>query len=131
MLKVLLIDDDESVNFLHEYMLKKSGEFDPILSLNKASKALELLAQTDIDDQPDLIFLDINMPGMDGWEFLAEFESLESANKEKTNVVMITSSVNPDDKQKSLRYSDVKSFITKPLNQRILKQITIELGLKS
>jgi CheY-like chemotaxis protein len=59
--------------------------------------------------------LDINMPGMSGWEFLEAYSKLPEDKKKEINIVMLTSSLNPDDKIKSLRNPDVKEFINKPI----------------
>lgn len=131
MLSALLIDDDESINFLHEYMLQKMESFGEIKSQRMATDALDYLKKLPKESQPDVIFLDINMPAMNGWEFLDEFKKLEQINRDKTTVIMITSSINPADEEKAKSYADIKYFLTKPLNQRMLKQLLIQMKIVS
>ena len=115
---ILLIDDSDSDNFLHTRILKKTGITDKIIVKNNGVTALEYLKeQIAIDStDPELIFLDINMPGMNGWEFLEAYEKLEKRNNGLLVVVMLTTSLNPDDRTKAVRLGYVGDFINKPLN---------------
>lgn len=128
---VLLIDDDESINFLHQYILQKTGMFSEIKSVVHGSLALEILEELLPDNYPDLIFLDINMPGLNGWEFMEEYNKLPDIGRQKTSIVMISSSINPKDKEMAENYSNINSYITKPLNQRILNDVLRDLNFLS
>jgi CheY-like chemotaxis protein len=75
------------------------------------------------DLHPNLIFLDINMPGMNGWEFLSEYNKLDEKLKCQAVVVMLTTSENPDDKTKAKAMNVASDFKTKPLTQEMLKEI--------
>lgn len=117
--QILLIDDDEPVNFLHEMIIKSSKLTDAKIEIKMlAQQGLEFLKSENVDEsEPLLIFLDINMPRMNGWEFLDEFESLPSELVKNTTVVMLTTSLNPDDKSRGEKHPTVKKFMTKPLTK--------------
>ena len=77
--------------------------------------------------RPDIIFLDINMPRMNGWEFMAEYEHLPKEVKGNLIVIMLTTSQNPDDIEKAYAIEGVKKFLTKPLKSEDLDSIISEL----
>jgi CheY-like chemotaxis protein len=123
---VLLIDDDEPTNFIHRKTLEMSGLVDNVYVAQGGSEALDFLDKCKQDQQfsiPDLIFLDINMPAMDGWEFLAHYEMLKTLRKENIVIVMLTTSLNPDDEIKAKAIKGVYGYKNKPLNKFILEEI--------
>ncbi|CAM4021458.1 response regulator [Gillisia limnaea] len=113
MLKVLIIDDDSIVLFIQEKMLKKYGITDAPISFQDARKAIDFLK---IQKSGDifLILLDINMPGMNGWDVLDVIREMEIS--EKVFVFMVTSSIDNYDKEKAKNYKNVISFIEKPIS---------------
>lgn len=119
--EVMLIDDNEPTNFIHKRIVAKVKPKAKIIVHNKAREALNTLKEGDI--KPELIFLDINMPGMDGWQFLKEYESLEEKKKNSIIIVMLTTSLNPDDVAKSMQYSSINGFENKPLTPQKLEKI--------
>ncbi|MGB4973973.1 MAG: response regulator, partial [Cyclobacteriaceae bacterium] len=74
---------------------------------------------------PDVIFLDIDMPLMDGFQFLDEFEKLTSNTKKSCKIVMLTSSINPQDFDRSKKYSNVKLYLNKPLSHDSIQKINV------
>jgi len=111
---VLLVDDDEPTNFLNKLTLKKYGCAEKIISVFDGQQALDYLDTCTDGDFPDLILLDINMPLMNGWEFLDEYQQLQFNHKAPV-VIMLTTSVNPDDEEKSKKYNTIAGFLHKPL----------------
>lgn len=125
---ILLIDDDSATNYIHKRVIDKAEITEKIVALESGYDALEYLQKTDFDKfpRPDIIFLDINMPGMDGWEFLNGYEKLKENQRSKIILVMLTTSLNPDDKNKSDSISTINGFRNKPLNVEILNGVIDE-----
>ena len=120
--RIILIDDDKFTNFYNEIILKNADAANEILSFQDARLALKYLKEE--DGKADIIFLDINMPVMNGWEFLEEYEKLTQA---KNTVIMLTSSVNQDDESKAKQNRLVNRFINKPLTEQALEDILKEV----
>lgn len=122
---ILLIDDDEPTNFLNEMVINHSGLAEKVVPTQGGREALEYLKSTENGKhpQPDLILLDINMPAMNGWEFLEEYKKLSPEQQGKIVVIMLTTSLNPDDMDKANRIEEVKDFLNKPLTVEALESM--------
>lgn len=118
---ILLIDDDNSCNFIHERLLLNMDCTEHIEIAKDGTEGLQLLKS--VEPKPEIIFLDINMPGMDGWEFLDEYEKLPPEEKSKIIIVMLTSSLNPDDQLKAKSYPSVSDYTNKYLDQAAVNHI--------
>ncbi len=129
MISVLLIDDDPIINLVHRKFLEKSTQFDTITVTNSAVKALDLLREWDAAGEPlpNLLLLDIMMPILDGFGFLQRFEELPDSMRGKVRIVMLTSSLDPRDKDKSVESPYVVGFIDKPLDKWKMEQL-VELA---
>ena len=122
---ILLIDDDEATNFFNQIVLEEAGVAKQIKIVESGQEALEFLQTKENGNypRPELIFLDINMPGMDGWDFLKAYADLSDEYKGNIIVVMLTTSLNPEDKEKANSMPDVTSFQNKPLTQAKIDEI--------
>lgn len=122
---IMLIDDDKDDNFYHERVIRKNDASNTIVVKESGIEALDYLESTrdPTIPLPDLIILDINMPGMNGWEFLEEFKKLDEELQSKLVVIMLTTSVNPADEAIAKTYNILADFKTKPLTKEMLEDI--------
>ena len=126
--RVMLIDDDEIDNYSHRRSLQQCDWVKEIMVYEYAEEALERL-KTDAGCA-DLIFLDINMPRMNGFEFLEQYQQLPPENRTGIMVMMLTTSDSPVDRDRASKFGCVSDFMTKPLSgdtltklvDRVLKQ---------
>ena len=118
---VLLIDDDEATNFYNQSIIEELDIDVEIEVAYSGQEGLDFLTKKTDDygslkfPKPGIIFLDVNMPGMNGWEFLDKYQMLPEEQKAMLIVTMLTTSTNPDDKAKAKKYDYVGGFLSKPL----------------
>jgi CheY-like chemotaxis protein len=123
---IFLIDDDELVNYLNQEIIKDSYPNKNVRCFVSATNALEIIKEIIHSSNtalPQLILLDINMPVMDGWEFLEEFKRLPKDALKECKVIMHTSSIDPRDIEKAKTYSVVIDYLTKPLTIQSMAKI--------
>jgi CheY-like chemotaxis protein len=124
---VLLVDDNDLDNFIHENVINDLHIARSITTKNSGLEALDYLKKLDEEKAtfPDLIFLDIRMPKMDGFEFLEQYRQLPSRCKDHCAIFMLSSSMDPRDIKKAEQYQYVKRYLYKPLTDEILSQIAV------
>ncbi|WP_448528090.1 response regulator [Raineya sp.] len=129
---IMLIDDNEIDNLINQKIIEAANICDYIFTHTGGKSAIEFLRNiekiapiTGNQGLPELIFLDIDMPLMDGFQFLDEFETLSPTTKEYCKIVMLTSSINPQDMSKSKKYQYVKKYLNKPLSPESLKSLNV------
>ncbi len=113
--KIFVIDDDEVHNFVTQRLIKQFDKECEVVTHTNSVKAFEVLAKASTEELPDIALLDINMPGMDGFEFLKKME--EEALADKIQVIMYSSSTYNNDKKKAMSYSNVIGYMEKPFSQ--------------
>lgn len=119
---VMLVDDNETDNFINKRIIELAGFAEDIIVKNSGKSALEFLnSEKDNPDKlPDIIFLDINMPVVDGFVFLYEFEGFPESVKNKSRIIILSSSDNKKDIDRIVDNDYVVRFITKPLTEEAL-----------
>ncbi len=124
--RILLIDDSSADNFIHQRYIEKANVTESIVIKQNGEEALEYLKTVLTDNQfpqPELIFLDINMPVMDGWEFLEKYQELMAEQKARIILTMLTTSTASRDRERARQYPHLTEFIEKPLTDKILLAI--------
>ena len=112
-MKIWLVDDDNITNMLNRYFLEEHYPSLEIRSFIYASEALDVLLSG--TDNPDFILLDINMPGMNGWEFLDSLQQENLTIENLPGIYLLSSSVDPEDEAKARKSVLARGFISKPL----------------
>ena len=122
----MLVDDDEINNFITVKLIKKAYP-DAVLSAflngHLAIDKLKNIITNNPENIPDFILLDINMPVMNGWEFLEEYKVLNIDADKKITIYILSSSVFSNDIDKAKSYESVANFISKPLNLESIKEV--------
>jgi len=121
---LLLVDDSEVTNYLHTFLFVDMNIAEEIHSVLNGQEALDYIRTCSKEEQPDLILLDINMPLMDGFEFLDHFENLD-VNKSIV-ILMVSTSVMPRDIERSKQFKQVSGFIGKPLTKEKILNLQAE-----
>ncbi len=113
---ILLIDDDKFTNLIHTKVVERAGLGVSVRAINNVSDAIAYLAEDKpTTERPGIIFLDINMPGQTGWDFMNLYNQLDDQYKANAVVVMLTTSLNPDDYQRAQQNGHIVDFLQKPL----------------
>ena len=126
---VLLIDDDEGTNYYHKIIIDGLGATKHVQICTDGQDALDYLTNkgkyvsNTTYPCPELIFLDINMPKMNGFEFLDEYKKISPKLRKDQIIIMVTTSLLDDDRDNALSYESVHDFVHKPLTEVFLKNL--------
>ncbi len=121
--KTVLIDDSDIDLFIQRRFLEVYNFTDNLVAFRSAEEALDWLKNQESDEIPDVIFLDLNMPEIDGFLFLDAFKALPDEVREKTKIVVLTSSNSSKDRDQAFTHVNVIQFITKPLKQNDIEEL--------
>lgn len=122
--KILLVDDDEATNFLHRIIIEEVGCCEVVDVREDGVELLDYLRDNSpLSSWPDLLFLDINMPRMDGWQFLEHYSTLDPSLRDDMVIVILSTSVNPDDIKRAKAHEMVHEFMSKPLTPEKLNSL--------
>jgi len=124
-LQIMIIDDDPVHHSITKVILKKNGLTQPVQSYFEADKAIDHLITSSKDYLllPDIILLDINMPIMDGWQFMENFERFKGELNSLPAIYIFTSSITDTDRNKAKSYESVVGYIEKPVDTVVLKAL--------
>lgn len=123
-----LVDDDKVFQFITGKILRSLNVIDSLLQFENGLSLLEYL-QNNFDKPeslPDVIFLDIQMPFMDGWQFLQEYSNLRISYAKQIKFYILSSSISLYDKKKAKSYNQIKDFLVKPVGRDIYTKILEE-----
>ena len=126
--KVMVIDDSQIDRYVASYNLKKFFFAKEVIAMASAKEALQYLSELAFTpmELPQYIFLDIRMPEIDGFEFLEKYSELPEVIQRQCIIMMLSSSLNPDDHKRAEQNKFVKRFLNKPLNQEKLELLIQE-----
>lgn len=122
---VMLIDDNTIDTFINKKLIESTGFAGTIQSFNDAREALEFLNSSPEHQWPELIFLDIMMPEMDGFQFLSAFEELPNGQKDKIKIILLSTSESFKDLNRANSNPLVRKFLNKPLTADVLRAIHV------
>lgn len=124
-LSFFLIDDDEIFQFIMKNTIAEISPDIKIKFFSDGEKGMDFLKQNlgAATNLPDIILLDVNMPFMDGWEFLKEYKSLQIQIKKDVNIYLLTSSNNPHDIALAKEISELSGYLVKPISKEGIKNL--------
>ena len=123
---VCLIDDDKVYQYTAKMILETTGLTNDIKTFFNGKEAIDFLSDPDnqqVDIIPDVIFLDINMPIMNGWNFLQSFDEIRKNLPKKVIIYVVSSSVDESDIHRSKNFESVTDYIIKPINREKYRQL--------
>ena len=127
-MKTFIIDDDNIMHFLTKHLLQAAGYPGKLTSFLSAEEALEVLLRDMPANVPQVILLDLNMPGMNGWEFLDALTPYSGQLRGLCQIYILTSSVDLSDLAKSEMYDLVCGFMNKPIDQVSIETVMTQLN---
>jgi CheY-like chemotaxis protein len=127
---ICIVDDDEIFQFITRKSFERLNRSDDIVMFSNGEKAIQYMQEIYQEHQPfpDVIFLDINMPIMDGWDFIAEFSKINLSGEKLPAIYMVSSSIDDKDLFKARSLSIVKDYITKPIDDIKIREILNDIS---
>lgn len=129
---ILCVDDDPITLMLCKMVINKASFSNEIITAQNGEDALNYFKTINTNPdtkKPQLIFLDLNMPIMGGWEFLDAFSSTEYSDHNTTKVIILSSTIDPEDLKKAKKYSMVLDFLSKPISKEMLEYIKTRIEI--
>lgn len=125
---ILLVDDDKDCIFFHQRLLTKMDCVTRIYTTYDGKEAIDFLTDSARKNEPkiDIVFLDVNMPRMNGWEFLEEYGKLDEMRKARVLIIMLTTALNSADAEKLKLSKDINGYKNKYLDKEAITQIVEE-----
>jgi len=127
---ICIIDDDKIYQFLLTNIINSNKLAEEIITLSNGEKAIQYLSNNRAIDEniPDVIFLDVNMPIMDGWQFIEEYAGIKKEIKKKIVIIMFSSSLNLIDIERARKINEISDYIVKPIKlEDIERFLTVEV----
>jgi CheY-like chemotaxis protein len=123
-LKYILVDDDDVGNWIYSVVIKEAVGNADVKTFTEPGEALEFIQkQYGKIEELAILFLDINMPGISGWEFLEQYEKFSDDVKRRIDIYILSSSIDVRDRNKAENNKNVKGFISKPLTIEVVDQL--------
>lgn len=122
---VALVDDDKVFQLIASRSIKATNFQGRILQFNNGGEAIEHLEKNadNLHEIPDVLFLDINMPVVDGWGFLEDFIHLQPRIQKTIRIYMVSSSVDPRDIQRAQSFEAIREYVPKPISQQKFSEL--------
>jgi CheY-like chemotaxis protein len=127
---IAVVDDDSVYQFTASRTLQATHLANQILQFQNGKEAIAFLKNGVTDGQrlPDIIFLDINMPITDGWAFLEEFHQLKANLGKEIKIYMVSSSIDPRDRNRARNYPEVTDYMEKPISMSKFSEVLLDWG---
>ncbi len=127
--KLLVVDDDGIFHYILKTQIRKTNLFEATYIDDSAffEKYLTDVLES-IEETPDVIFLDLNMQGLNGWDMLKITERFYPLFRKQVTVYITTGSIDPEDRTRALKYSFVQDFVSKPVNNLFIEQVSAHLS---
>lgn len=126
---IALVDDDKIFQLIASRSIKATQFSGKILQFNNGGEAIQYLEDHASEESalPDLLFLDINMPLVDGWTFMEDYIDLKSRMQKPIRIYMVSSSIDPKDIERARSIRDIKDYVTKPISQQKFAELISEV----
>ena len=127
--RILVIDDDSIDNFVSKTLIEKSNLVEQVTTHDDARQAIKYLKDQILENPanlPNIVFLDINMPSMSGWEFLKEYSEIDSRYTDDISLIIFSSYIHAEEVRRLMSFKCVNCYQRKPLSLPIVKKICLE-----